>query len=399
MKYNTVSIQFEMPVSEDGYVFDVGSLYEYLLKLTDKRKARGKRYSVALVLVLMVLAKMCGEDQPYGIAEWARERAETLCTLLDLRYRRLPSHNTYRRVLREAIDVDEMQDMLCRFLKQQPGSGQSVLLALDGKTLRGSIPAGQAKGVHLLAAYLPEEGIVLAQVSVESKENEISAAPRVLATIDLRDKIVRGDALHTQRNLSKQIVEAGGEYVWIVKENQPQLHEDIEQLFQPEVCEPGFSPSHKDFRTAKSVDRAHGRLEIRSLTASCLLREYADWPYLEQVFQLERRVTNLKTGVVRHETVYGVTSLLPDEAGPKRLLALVRDYWTIENGLHYRRDRTLREDATRMTHPTLAQAMAILNNLVIALAFQHGWHNLPQARRYYNAHLQDALPLVLRRPS
>jgi len=399
MKYTTVSIQIEMPLSNDGYVFDVGSLYEHLLKLTDKRKARGKRYSVALVLTLVVLAKLCGEDQPYGIAEWVRERAEALCTLLNLRYRRLPSHNTYRRVLREAIDVDEMQAVLRQFLTQQPGAGQSVLLALDGKTLRGSIPAGEEEAVHLLAAYLPEEGVVLAQVSVGRKENEISVAPRVLAALDLRGKIVRGDALHTQRNLSKQIVEAGGEYVWIVKENQPQLHQDIEQLFQPEVCEPGFSPCHKDFQTAHSVDRAHGRLEVRTLTSSSLLREYANWPYLEQVFHLERRVTSLKTGVVRQETVYGVTSLRTDEAGPKRLLALVRGYWAIENGLHYRRDRTLREDATRMTSPTLAQAMAILNNLVIALVFQHKWRNLPQARRYYNAHLQHTLSLVLRRPT
>jgi hypothetical protein len=97
--------------------------------------------------------------------------------------------------------------------------------------------------------------------------------------------------------------------------------------------------------------------------------------------------------------VYGVTSLRPDEAGPERLLQINQDYWGIENGLHYRRDKTLREDVTRMSNATLAEAVAILNNLVIGLALHHGWLYLPQARRHYNANLQDALNLVLHHPT
>jgi predicted transposase YbfD/YdcC len=398
MEYTTVRIEVTVPLSEEGYVFDLGSLYDHFRRLEDKRKARGKRYELALVLVLLVLAKLAGEDQPYGIAQWARARQGVLCALLHTARPGLPSHNTYRRIL-GAVDPAEFQKAAKQFLTQRPGTGYSVLIALDGKTLRGSIPADAVRGIHLLAAYLPNEGVVLVQVAVGNQENEIGAAPEVLNSLDLRGKIVRGDALLTQRDLSVQIVEAGGEYVWLVKDNQPQLKQDIAQLFQPEVCVPGFSPAPTDFRTAQTAGKAHGRLEVRTLTTSSLLREYADWPYLEQVFRLERRVTCFKKGTTRQEVVYGVTSLRADEAGPNRLLGIVRDYWGIENGLHYRRDRTLREDAARMTSPVLAEAMAILNSLVIGLTTQQGWRNLPQARRYYNARLQEALNLVLRYPA
>lgn len=395
MKYNTVHIEISLPLSEDGYVFDVGSLYDALLKLTDKRKARGKRYELALVLVVIVLAKLSGEDTPYGIADWGRQHAVELCALLAVKRAGLPAHNTYRRVLCRVVDVAELQQVISQVLSQLPGVGWSVLIALDGKTLRGSLPVGQTKGIHLLAAYLPAEGIVLMQVAVDCKENEISAAPRVLHSLDLRGKIVRGDALHTQRALSVQIVTGGGEYVWIVKDNQPQLLADIQQSFAPQVCTPGFSPTPTDFQTAQTTDTGHGRVETRTLTTTSILKGYSDWPYLEQAFKLERRVLYPATGLLHEETVYGIASLTPAEAGPKRLLELVRDYWGIENGLHYRRDTTLKEDATRMTHATQAEAMAILNNLIIGLTLTHGWTNLAAARRHYNAHLGEALKLVL----
>ena len=133
-------------------------------------------------------------------------------------------------------------------------------MSLDGKTLRGTIAAGQSQGLHLLAAFLPEEGWVLMQVEVEGQENEVTAAPRVLRCLDLRGKVVTGDALLAQRHLSVQIVEAGGEYIWPVKENQPELHRDIAMLFEPEEWVKGFSPALKDFRAAQSVEKGHGRL-------------------------------------------------------------------------------------------------------------------------------------------
>jgi len=198
--------------------------------------------------------------------------------------------------------------------------------------------------------------------------------------------------MFTQRNLSAQIVEAGGDYIWFVKDNQPGLREAIATLFQPEDRKPGFGMLTHDFEEAHRVRKSHGRIEERTLKTSRLLNDYLDWPYLEQVFKLERRVTN-RDG--QGELVYGITSL-SRKTGADDLLDFTQGYWGIENGLHYRRDKTLQEDATRMTSPILAQAMAIMNNLVIGLVSQEGWPYLPQARRHYAAHLDKALDLLLR---
>jgi len=235
-----------------------------------------------------------------------------------------------------------------------------VLISLDGKTLRGSIPAGRTSGIHLLAAYLPHEGIVLAQVAVAAKANEMTAAPQVLRALDLRGKIVMGDAWLTQRNLSIQIVEGGAEYIWLAQDNQPTLQQEIADVFLPDEPFPGSSPIPDDFEVAHSVTKGHGRLEERTLTTSGLLQGYTDWPYLQQVFKLERRVIHLKTGQIQQEVVYGLTSLTRPEAGPTQLLTFVQDYGGIENSLHYRRDKTLHGDATRMTHPPIGRGHGAL---------------------------------------
>ena len=386
---------FELPKADGGYVFDFGSLYCAFEELTDTRKDRGKRYA----LVLVVLAKLCGEDQPYGIAQWVRERAEQLTKLLGLSRPKLPSHNTYRRILRDIVHTDELQAVVRRFLLHVRESADAWLVSVDGKTLRGSVPVGQDKAVHLLAAYLPQAGVVLMQVAVEGKENEIRAAPRLLQSLDLRGKVVMGDAMLTQRQLSKQIVAGGGDYVWLVKKNHPQLRREIAELFAPQTGPAGSSTPPDDFRCAHTVNKGHGRLEERRLTASSLLNDYLTWPHLQQVFKLERRATILKHNTQREEVVYGLTSLTPAQADAERLLGITRDYWGIENGLHYRRDKTLHEDGTRMTRSPLAEAMAILNNLVVGLMTWQAWPFLPSARRHYSAHLEDALTLLLRCPT
>jgi len=395
--HSTPSI--DLPSPEDACVIDLDSLYAAFAKLLDQRKARGKRYALALVLVLFVLAKLCGEDKPYGIAQWARERTEHFLVLFGLSRASLPCHNTYRRVLATAVRLADLQDTVSTFLTSYPNAGTDILVTFDGKTLRGTIPTGSSQGLHLLAVYLPHDGIVLAQIAVETKENEIVAAPKVLATVDLRGKIVIGDALQTQKELSVQVVAAGGEYIWFIKDNHPQLREDVERLFQPESYVAGFSPLQTDFEIAQQVDKGHGRLEERTLTSSCLLNGYLDWPHVAQVFQLERRRTNTSTGETEATVVYGVSSLTRQDVTAERLLQATRDYWEIENGLHYRRDRTLREDDTRLSDDTRAEAIAILNNLIIGLVLRQGWAYLPEARRHYAACLQDAFRLVLRQPT
>jgi len=311
---------------------------------------------------------------------------------------RLPCLNTFRRVLQGAVDLRQLQKTLNRFVSQRAKMGYGTLIAMDGKSMRHTLIPGHERPLHLLAAYVPTEGVVLWQVALASTENEITAAPRLLRCVDLRQKIVMGDAIFTQRELSMQIVQAGGDYIWLAKENQARLHEAIAQLFAPQPRTPGWGTPPHDFQTAVTHDKAHGRLEKRSLTSSELLNHYLDWPHVAQVFKLERHRTQLNTGKCENEIVYGATSLSRQQADAARLLASVRDYWGIENGLHHRRDVTLREDDTRITHPALAQALAFLNNLVIALTRQLGWPCLPQARRHYDAHPLEALALLLHPP-
>ncbi len=195
---------------ETGIVFSINSLYGFLLKLTDQRKRRGIRYSLATVVVLLILAKLCGQNKPSGIADWAQNRSEFLVEALQLKRTCLPHHSTYRRILDSGVDGEELEQLISEFLLQLPQVGHSVVIVIDGKTLRGTITTADPFGLHLLAAYLPGEGIVLMQMVVEKdKENEISVAPKLLECLDLRDKVVVGDAMHAQRKLSAQIVAWG----------------------------------------------------------------------------------------------------------------------------------------------------------------------------------------------
>jgi predicted transposase YbfD/YdcC len=379
--------------AETGVEFEVNSLYETLLKIGDKRKARGKRYMLATVLTLSVLAKLGGEDTPEGMAGWVKYRWEELRRGLGLERNSMPHGSTYRRILGLGFEISEFESVLSAFFKGWVA--QAEQLAMDGKTMRGTIEAGHTRGVHLLAVYAVGAGVVLKQVDVLTKENEISAAPKVLADVDLKDKVVTGDAMFTQRDLSNQIVEAGGHYVWTVKDNQPTLRADIERLFGPETVPLGSAPLRTDFQAVTTTTKGHGRLETHTLTTSTLLNATSDWPHLGQVFQLVRDVRDLKTDQTSHEIAYGITSLPALAASPNRLLTFHRNHWAIENKLHYTRDVTFHEDACQLTIGTAAQAIAILNNLVLGLLRVRGFTNIADARRRFSAVSAEALALVL----
>jgi predicted transposase YbfD/YdcC len=377
----------------ESRIIDLRHLLSYLQQVKDGRKRRGVRYRIEIILVLFILAKLCGENKIYGIADWAQQQSEYLIGALGLKYKRLPHHSTYRRVMSDEVEGDDLERLMGAYLSQLPRHGQDVVIAIDGKTVRGTITTEDPFGLHLLAAYLPGEGIVLMQMVVEKdKENEIVVAPKLLECLDLRNKVVIGDAMHTQRQLSIQIVAAEGDFVWIVKDNQANTRKAIELLFAPEQPRPGFGCPPMDFRSAKTTEKQAGRIEERTITVSSLLN--LDWPHLGQVFKLERRFTYLSTGVVESEVQYGLTSLTAQEADPMRLLKIVRSEWGIENGLHYRRDVTFEEDLTRMTSKTLARVMAIFNNLVIGLINNQGYPNHAHARRVFNACPAKALALV-----
>jgi predicted transposase YbfD/YdcC len=401
MKYKRERLEYNFNLQEfmlGAFVFDLKSLYAHFERLTDRRDPRGVRYSLADALTLITLAKLGGEDGPRGMAEWLHHRLDQLVSALKLNRTRMPHPVTISRILGHAVNVVELEQMLAVYFDAQAQLSQAVVVAIDGKILRGTIEVGHSQGVHLLAAYLPEEGLVLRQVEVERKENEIVAAPKLLHVLDLRGKVVIGDALHTQRQLSLEIVQAGGDYLWTAKGNQPELPQTIAHLFEPEPVTPGFAPTRTDFKTATVINKGHGRLEKRTLTSSSLLKDYLDWPDLQQVFKLQRQFIKLKTGQITAETCYGLTSLKASQAGPDRLLSLLRTYWGIENGLHYRRDVTFKEDRCRLKIGQAARVMASLNNLVLALILRQGYTSVPEARRRYAAEPLAALKLIFQAP-
>lgn len=378
--------------SKEGLVVDVGSLYTKLSQLQDRRDSRGKRYNLVTILLYTLLAKLAGEDRLSGISEWVSHRQQALAEALGLARVAAPHRTTYSRVLGEVIDVHEFEEQVADYFDS--ASGQSVHMVIDGKSLRGSIPAGQTQGKHLLGAFVPEEGWVLMQVEVDCKENEIKAAPRLLKSLDLRGKVITGDAMFTQKELSIQVVQSGGDYIWVVKDNQSQLLDDIAALFEPQKPLKGFSNVPEQFSCASTVNKGHGRIEKRTLRASEQLKDYLDWPYAKQVFEMERHVERASDGKTTCEVVYGVTSMDAKQASPERLMELVRNHWHIENKLHYRRDETLREDWCHLRLGHTQRMMASINNLVLGLLAKRKVTNVPQMRRRFSAYWNEALELI-----
>jgi len=391
MEYSTVEPWQAMDIN--GVVYEIGSLYDYFNQIADPRKERGKRYRLVVLLVFIFLAKMGLADSPSAIADWVKARGEQMKALLGLAYPKMPHHSTYRRGFETIID-EEQFEQLARDYQQRPAERpEGIVLAVDGKRERGTIPPGECQGEALLAVYDVEQQAVIAQGRIAGEAGEISAAQQVLSEVDLHGKIVVADALHTQRELSRQVVEGGGDYVWTVKENQPLTYQAIELLFT------SAHPLHGwDLQTAHTANKGHGRIEERTLIASSVLPGELHWPYARQVFRLERTFTFRRKGQVvkvEHRLQYGLSSLPRTRAGAKRLLFVKRRYWQIETGLHYRRDVTFHEDTTRMSHPHATRNLATVHNILLSLFSRLGLHNAAQARRFLDADPKKAFSLLL----
>lgn len=392
MQYSIRKIERE--ISENGIEFDLGSVYARLGKLTDIRKAKGKRYKLITILMIILMAKLCGENTAMEIADWAKNRLEELVKLLCLERRAMPNHNTYRRILAYVIYQEEMERLVGEH-NQQGEHGE--IYALDGKAIRGMRKKDDPVPEYVLSVYDVKQGKVMSQVEVGRKENEISKAPEALKLVKISQKVVTADALHTQKRLSMQILDGQADFVFPVKENQGRLYKSIQELFAPEHPKPGFGKIQTDFRVSKKVNKGHGRLEVRTLQTSEMLNSYSGWPGLAQVYRLKREIQWWRSGKCYRtscEVEFGITSLTRKQASPSRLLEIRRAHWGIETGLHYRRDVTLKEDTTRMTMGDTGKVMASINNLVLALIRLAKFYNAAQARRWFAANLSRSFTLL-----
>lgn len=393
MEYSTIGKGQE--ISIEGVVYDKGSVYGRLQTLTDIRKARGKRYSLITLLMIVLLAKLSGADSPTAIAEWGIHHQGELEGLLRIKPKRMAERSTYRRLLAYKVYETEVE----RMVREYNQSGErGDICALDGKALLGMLKREDGTAEYALSVYDVQVGKTIAQVEVGSKENEITKAPEAIKLAKVDGKVVTGDAMHTQKRLAQTILDENGDYVFTVKENQLNLYKNIQSLFAPEYPKPGFGKIQTDFLQAQTVNKGHGRLEKRTLTTSEMLNTYAVWPGLAQVYRLEREFQWWRKGVCYRtscEVEFGITSLARKKTTPAKLLEVRRAHWGIETGSHYRRDVTLKEDATRFTIGNGARVMANINNLILALIHQAGFLNAAQARRFFAAHLSAAFSLLV----
>ena len=262
--------------------------------------------------------------------------------------------------------------------------------ALDGKELCGVRSHGRT--LHLLSLVQHGSGRILTQMAVETKTNEITAAPELLADRDLSGTVTTMDALLTQRPFAQQILDQQGHYLMVVKRNQGNLYKAIDLLFD----EPPWLPREKEAecQVYSSTEKGHGRLEKRTLESSATLSDYVDWPSVGQVMLRRYERVILKTGEVSSATTYGITSLPATEASAADLERLWRGHWTIENRVHRVRDVTMGEDANQTHTGDAPHVLAALRNAVLNLFRQQGWDNIADAFRYHNAAVVRALTLV-----
>jgi predicted transposase YbfD/YdcC len=344
----------------------------------DPRRAQGRRFSVAAVLTLAVAAILANHTSEQAIAEWGADQDAAIKRALGFPKGVTPHQSTIQRLFRR-LDPVHLTAALARVFDPSPVGERArgeAGIAVDGKAQRGRLPFAAQVGapVHALTAFCHEAQVVLTALPIDSRadkaEAELTVAPAVLARLDWRGRVLTGDALYCQRALCRQVLDAGGDYLLLVKENQPTLHHDLALLFDRS---PSGSPPLPllDRREARTEERGHGRTdEVRYLVASTDLAGYLDWPGQAQVFRLTR--TWRERGQLKQARHYGITSLPPEVGPPGRLLALKRGHWSIENRLHRRKDVTLGEDQSLGHLGHGPAVMACLRDTVVSLLHRAG---------------------------
>ena len=369
--------------------------------IPDPRRGQGCRFALPALLALAVTALLANHLSVLAIAEWGANQPDHLLQPLGFPDGVTPHQSTLHRLFRK-LDPADLTTALSRCFDHaatRPQGGPPPLrgtegIAIDGKAQRGRLAFDRTgASVHALSAVAHQSGLVLAQLPIavhgDKAEAELTVAPTLISRLDWHGRVFTGDALFCQRKLCEQIVQAGGDYLLIVKDNQPTLHADLRLLFDP----PPHTPPLTDRREAASRDDGHGRhREVRRLVASTDLTGYSDWPGLAQVWRWERQWQ--EQDPAKREVRYGITSLPPVAADAARLLELKRGHWMIENGLHYVKDVTLGEDRSLIHLGAGPMVMSILRDTALNLLRCTGHTRIASRLRYHSSHPQVAVALV-----
>ncbi len=363
-------------------------LLQALSKVGDFRKPRGKRHPLVAILALGCVAALCGACSLTAISQWGHHHDLALLAKLGFTRCPGPSIATLSRVFSQ-VDVASLEHALTEWWQSWlPNLGP---LALDGKTLRGSAAEG-GPAVQLLAAFATPVRLGLAERALANYD-EIEAALALLAGLDLHGWIITGDAKFTQKAIVKKIIERDGDYVLTAKANQPTLVADIATLFaDPKLVA-------ETITTTRRIDLHGSRIEVRELCASSALSaEYCGWAGLRQVFRIERQRIHKRTGKREINVCYGITSLSPERADAKRLAAIVRGHWGIENRLHWVRDVILGEDASRIRSGHAPQVRAVFRNVAVSFLGWLGYDSPSERFRHFAWNPAEAIKIVTKRP-
>lgn len=362
------------------------SLLDALESVPDPRKKRGVRHRFGAILFVSICAVVSGAKSFAAIAEWAADAAGDTLRGMEVG---TPDASTIRRALTraggdgfDAVISSWIATRLCA-ARAAGTAGRRRAVAVDGKTLRGS-RTGDERARHLMACLDHGAGVVLGQVDVDIKTNEIPMFATLLDSIsDLTEVVVTADAMHAQRGHAEYLHGRGAHYVLTVKGNQPKLRRQLASLPWGDVPD-----GHRE------TDTSHGRKVTRTYKVVTIAAGIA-FPHAAQAVRITRTRKRIGSSArASQETVYAVTSLTAPQAQPGELARYIRGHWRVENKLHWVRDVTMGEDLSTVRTGGGPQMMASLRNLAISLLRLAGHDNIAKALRHNGRDPKRALKLV-----
>jgi predicted transposase YbfD/YdcC len=318
-------------------------------------------YPLNEILLATLVGVVCGADDWDGVEEVAQGALAWLCGYLPFTHG-VPTAQTFRKVFR-LLDSKALERSFAAWaqtLHQKSETGETGVVAIDGKTLRGSRQGDGSGALHLVSAYACEAGLVLAQRAVDQKSNEIKAIPELLDLLSLDGAIVTIDAMGAQKEIAAKIIDKGGDYVLALKGNQTSLHEDAKLFFADDVLTTSCARH-------SNIDAGHGRIEARTCLAAdaaWLTERHPAWKGLRSIAAITAQRTDKKTGATSVETRLFLSSLAPD---PKVILTAARSHWSIENSLHWTLDVTFDEDRCRTRKDNSALALGVVRHAALNL--------------------------------